>query len=58
VADFFVLKLSELLESDNGYSEKWTLRGFEVDVPIFKVMNQTVWGATASVLSEFVELAK
>ena len=58
VAEFFLLKLSELLKSDNGYSEKWTLRGFEVDVPIFKVMNQTVWGATASVLSEFIELAK
>ncbi len=58
VAEFFVLKLSELLESNNGYSEKWTLRGFEVDVPIFKVMNQTVWGATASVLSEFIELTK
>ena len=58
VAEFFVLKVSELTKADNKYSETWTLRKTEVDIPIFKVMNQKIWGATASVLSEFIELIK
>ena len=58
VADFFVLKVSELLNSDKDYHETWDLRGFEAKVPIFKVGDLKIWGATASVLSEFIELTK
>ena len=58
VADFFILKLSELLDSDTGNYETWELRGFEAKVPIFKVNELKIWGATASVLSEFIELTK
>jgi len=32
--------------------------GFEAKVPIFKVGDLKIWGATASVLSEFIELTK
>ena len=58
VADFFILKLSELIGADNEYYEKWNLRGFDAKVPIFKIGNLKIWGATASVLSEFIELTK
>ena len=58
VADFFILKLSELIGADNGYYEKWNLRGFDAKVPIFKIGNLKIWGATASVLSELIELTK
>lgn len=58
VDELFILKLSELLKADNGYSEEWILRDKKWRVPIFKVMNQTIWGATASVLSELIELTK
>ena len=58
VDELFILKLSELLKADNGYSEEWILRNKKWKVPIFKVMNQTIWGATASVLSELIELTK
>ena len=58
VADFFILKLSELIGADNGYYEKWNLRGFDAKVPIFKIGDLKIWGATASVLSEFMELTK
>ena len=58
VADFFILKLSELIGADNGYYEKWVLRGFDAKVPIFKIGDLKIWGATASVLSEFIELTK
>ena len=58
VADFFILKLSELLDADNEYYEKWNLRGFDAKVPIFKIGDLKIWGATASVLREFIELTK
>ena len=58
VADFFILKLSELLDADNEYYEKWNLRGFDAKVPIFRIGDLKIWVATASVLSEFIELTK
>ena len=58
VEELFILKMSELISSDNGYTEMRNLRGNQVEVPIFKVMNKTVWGATAAVLSELIDVAK
>jgi len=58
VEKIFILRMSELISSDNGYTEMWDLRGKKVEVPIFKVMNETVWGATAAVLSELIDIAK
>tara|TARA_B110000263_G_scaffold214766_1_gene199423 strand:- start:101 stop:742 length:642 start_codon:yes stop_codon:yes gene_type:complete len=58
VEELFILRISELINSDNGYAEMWDLRGNKVEVPIFKVMNETVWGATAAVLSELIDIAK
>ena len=58
VEELLVLKMSELISSDNGYTEMWDLRGNKVEVPIIKVMNETVWGATAAVLSELIDIAK
>ena len=50
--------MKTLIEADNGYYEEWNLRGSQVKVPIFKVMGKTVWGATATVLSELLDLIK
>ena len=58
VEKIFILRMSELISSDNGYTEMWDLRGNKVEVPIYKVMNETVWGATAAVLSELIDIAK
>ena len=58
VDEFFLIKVSELIRANNGYYETWDLNNKKLDVPIFKVNNQTIWGATASVLSEFIELTK
>ena len=58
VEELLFLKFEELIKADNGYSEDWNLRGNEVNVPIFKVMEKTVWGATATVLCELIDLAK
>ena len=58
VEELIILKLNHLIEADNNYSEDWKLRGIEVKVPIFKVMEITVWGATATVLCELLDLIK
>ena len=58
VEELIILKMKTLIEADNGYYEEWNLRGSQVKVPIFKVMGKTVWGATATVLSELLDLIK
>ncbi len=58
VEELIILKMKTLIEADNGYYEEWKLRGSQVKVPIFKVMGKTVWGATATVLSELLDLIK
>ena len=58
VEELIILKLDDLISADNGYSEYWNLRGNQVNVPIFKLMEKTIWGATATVLCEFLDLIK
>ena len=58
VEELIILKLDHLIKADNKYSEDWKLRGIEVKVPIFKIMEKTVWGATATVLCEILDLIK
>ena len=35
--------------------DRWNLRGLRMGVPFFLVGEYKVWGATAMILSEFVE---
>ena len=58
VEELIILKMKTLIDADNGYYEEWNLRGNQVKVPIFKVMGKTIWGATATVLSELLDLIK
>ncbi len=58
VAELIILKLDDLIEADNGYSENWDLRGNKVKVPVFKLSDKTIWGATATVLCEMLDLIK
>ena len=58
VEELIILKLDDLIHADNGYSEDWHLRGNLVNVPIFKLMDKTIWGATATVLCELLDLIK
>ena len=58
VEELIILKLDDLINADNGYSEDWNLRGNQVKVPIFKLMDKTIWGATATVLCELIDLIK
>lgn len=58
VDELFIIKMSELIDANNGSSEEWIIEDKKLDVPVFKVGQQTIWGATASVLSELLELTK
>lgn len=49
--------LSTLQNPDNHRTTDITVRGFQMsDVPYFDVEGKVVWGATAMILSEFLEL--
>ena len=58
VDELIVLKFVDLIYSDNGYCEEWNLKDKMLKVPIFKIMNIKIWGATAAILSELIDLSK
>lgn len=55
VAEILEVPLVELLNPSNQREEPWQLRGLEVQVPYFIIDHHKVWGATAMMLSEFLE---
>ena len=56
VALLIEMPLLTLLDPTNRRVETWTLRGRQVEVPYFAIAGQTVWGATAMMLSELLAL--
>jgi 8-oxo-dGTP pyrophosphatase MutT (NUDIX family) len=55
VAEIIEVPLRRLLEPATFQEEMWTIRGYELLVPFFCVNGHKIWGATAMMLSEFVE---
>ncbi len=55
VAEIIEVPLDFLLDPSNQFEEPWELRGFEMQVPYYLVGTHKVWGATAMMLSEFLE---
>ncbi len=58
VAEVLEVPLRRLLDPNTIREEDWQLRGVPVRVPFFELNEHKVWGATAMVLSEFVELLR
>lgn len=58
VEEIFSVKFSELLESENHIREEWNLRNTTYNVPFFDVHHVPLWGATAMMMSELLELYK
>ena len=53
------LPLALLLDDKNRQVKDLTVRDYTIkDVPYFNVFGNVVWGATAMMLSEFVEVVK
>lgn len=55
VAEILEVPLAYLLDPANQHEETWEFRGMVVQVPFYLVESHKVWGATAMMLSEFLE---
>jgi len=51
-----ITPLGKLLNPYIIHREKWNLNNEERDVPFYKVNHEIIWGATAMILSEFLEV--
>lgn len=58
VAEVLEISLDYLTDPKTSQREIWTLRGMDVDVPFYYFKGHKIWGATAMVLAEFVEIIK
>ena len=58
VETIFSVNIFDLLNKDNRTAEQRNIRGYNVNVPYFKLNDYQVWGATAMILSEFKDLIK
>ncbi len=48
--------LAHLLEANSRITEEWVLRGEPIRVPFYRFESYKVWGATAMMLAELVEV--
>jgi hypothetical protein len=55
VAEILEVPLSHLLDPTTRQQETWQIRGYELEVPYYLVSGHKVWGATAMMLSEFLD---
>ncbi len=55
VAELLEVPLAHLLDPANRHEELWNIRGLAMTVPFYAVNGHKVWGATAMILSEFLE---
>ncbi|MDT8305139.1 MAG: CoA pyrophosphatase [Anaerolineae bacterium] len=55
VAELLEVPLQILTNAKTRQEEVWNQRGLELQVPYFSIGPHKVWGATAMILSEFVE---
>jgi 8-oxo-dGTP pyrophosphatase MutT (NUDIX family) len=55
VAEILEVPLATLFDPAAVREEPWEIRGFRLEVPFYQVGPHKVWGATAMMLSEFVE---
>lgn len=50
-------RVEDLMDPACCRSEQWELNGRDIKVPFYLVGNEIIWGATAMMLSEFLQLA-
>lgn len=55
VAEIIEAPVEHLLDDETRQEETWELYGTPLQVPFFRIGPHKVWGATAMMLSEFVE---
>ncbi len=58
VAEIIEVPLDHLLNSQCMRREVWIVRGLKVEVPFYLFREHKIWGATAMVLAELLDLVK
>ena len=58
VAEVFEIPLAHLLNPQNIRREMWNIRGSDVEIPFYAFGEHKIWGATAMVLAELLEIIK
>lgn len=56
VAEVFKVSLNELIDQNNIVREQWNLHNRYFEVPYWKIHHVPLWGATAMMMSELVEI--
>ena len=55
--DYLIIpQIADLLNPGCIKKEKWNLRGMDIEVPFYLINENIIWGATAMILSEFLEI--
>lgn len=58
VADIITVPVADLIDENNRGIGTVDVRGTQFEVPVFKAGKYQIWGATAMILSEFVQVLK
>jgi len=58
VAEIIEVPIGHLVDDRNVRRETWTIGEQPIDVPFYAFKNHKIWGATAMVLAEFLEIFK
>lgn len=58
VAAVIEVPISHLLDENNLKQERWVIRSRDTLVPFFQFEQHKIWGATAMILSELLEILK
>ncbi len=56
VAEVIDVPVDHLLDAKNVRRETWPLRGMDVRVPFYFFQGHKIWGATAMILAELIDL--
>ncbi len=58
VEEVIEVPLEHLLDPENMRRETWRYKGRDIQVPFYSFEGHKIWGATAMILSELIELLK
>jgi 8-oxo-dGTP pyrophosphatase MutT (NUDIX family) len=58
VAEVIEIPLDHLLDPENIRREMWRYKGADLEVPFYSFKRDNIWGATAMILAELLELLK
>jgi hypothetical protein len=56
VDEVIEIPLDHLLDPENIHREMWDIQGSEVEIPFYLYKEHKIWGATAMVIAELLEL--